>query len=146
MKKNVLIGIFLPLFYFLVNNIIRYVILSGEYNEEYALLHNTLIIILPALPGISLIFLLIRKSMKEYFSSLNICFWTSFAVIIIYLISGIEIMIHRKITGYEEVSLGDSFISAITMESYLVSCLIGAIIAGVITFFKRKKPINTEVK
>ncbi len=146
MKKNVLIGIFLPLFYFLINNIIRYAILSGEYNEEYALLHYALIIALPALPGISLIFLLIRNSIKEYFRSLNVCFWISFAVIILYLISGIELMIHTKITGYKEIGLGDSVLSVITMEFYLASCLIGAIIAGVITFFKRKKSISTEGK
>ena len=59
--KNILIGIFSPLFYFLVNNIMRYTILAGEYNEQYALLHNILIMLLPTLPGISLIFLLIRR-------------------------------------------------------------------------------------
>ena len=67
MNKNILIGIFSPLFYFLVNNIMRYTILAVEYNDKYALFHNMLIITLPALPGISLVFLLIRSSLKEYF-------------------------------------------------------------------------------
>ena len=43
MKKNILIGIFSPLVNFLVCNILNYVILAGEYSEEYALFHNMLI-------------------------------------------------------------------------------------------------------
>ena len=34
MKKNVLIGTFSPLVYFLVCNIMRYTILAGEYNDK----------------------------------------------------------------------------------------------------------------
>ncbi len=139
MKKNILIGIFSPLFYFLVVNIMRYTILAGEYNEEFALLHNLMIMVLPAVPGVTLIFLLIRNSMKEYFKSLSICFWISFVVMIVYMFSGIELMIHTAITGYEELSLGDGFLTAITMEFYLVSCLVGSIVAGIATFVKKRK-------
>ena len=139
MKKNILIGIFSPLFYFLVCNILNYVILAGEYNEEYALFHNMLIIILPALPGISLIFLLIRSSMKEYFKSLSVCFWISFAVMITYMFLGIDTMIHTAITSYEELSLGDGFLMAITMLSYFASCLAGALAAGIVTYLKKRK-------
>ena len=139
MKKNIFIGIFSPLFYFLIVNIIRFTILAGEYNEQYALLHNILIRLLPALPGISLIFLLIRNSMKEYLESLSICFMISFIVMIVYMFSGIELKIYTAITGYEELSLGDGLITVITMVSYLVSCLVGAIVAGIITHVKKRK-------
>ncbi len=139
MKKNILIGIFSPLVNFLVCNILNYVILAGEYDEEYALFHNMLIIILPALPGISLIFLLIRSSMKEYFKSLSVCFGISFAVMIIYMFLGIDTMIHTAITGYEELSLGDGFLMAITLLSYLASCLFGTIVAGIVTYVKKRK-------
>ena len=139
MKKNILIGIFSPLFYFLIDNIIRFTILAGEYNEQYALLHNILIMLLPALPGISLIFLLIRNSMKEYFESLSICFMISFIVMIVYMFSGIELKIYTAITRYEELSLGDGLITVITMVSYLVSCLVGTIVAGIITHVKKRK-------
>ena len=55
------------------------------------------------------------------------------------MFSGIELMIHTAITGYEELSLGDGFLTAVTMEFYLVSCLVGAIVAGVATFVKKRK-------
>ncbi len=139
MKKNILIGIFSPLIYFLVCNIMRYTILAGEYNEEYALLHNMLIRTLPALPGMSLIFLLIRSSMKEYFKSLSVCFWISFVVMIIYTFLGIDSMIHTAITGYEELSLGDGLMSVLTFQYYLVSCLVGCFIAGIATYVKKRK-------
>ena len=142
MKKNILIGIFSPLFYFLIVNIMRYTILAGEYNEKFALLHNLIIMGLPAVPGVALMFLLIRNSMKEYFKSLSICFWISFVVMIIYMFSGIELVIYTAITGYEEMSLGDGLITAVTMEFYLVSCLVGAIVAGVATFVKKRKTQN----
>lgn len=143
MKKNILIGILTPLFYFLIVNIMRYTILAGEYNEEYALLHNILIIILPALPGIFLMFLMIRNSMKEYFNSLSICFGISFVVMVIYMLSGIEFTIYTKITGYEEMGLGDGLLSVVTMGYYLVFCLAGNIVAGTITYVKKRKTTRT---
>lgn len=152
MNKNILIGIFSPLFYFLVNNIMRYTILAVEYNDKYALFHNMLIITLPALPGISLVFLLIRSSLKEYFKSLNICFWVSFAVIIIYIHSRIDLIIYTAITGYEELSLGDGLLTAITLMSYIGFCLGGAIVAGIATYVKQRKlsqsdiPLQDEIK
>ena len=48
MKKNILSGIFSPLFYFLVVNLMRYTILAGEYKEETALLHNLMIMVMSA--------------------------------------------------------------------------------------------------
>ena len=141
MKKNILIGIFLPLFYYLVVNIMLYTILADEYNEKYAMLNNILIMILPALPGIALIFLLIRKSFKEYFKSIGVCFLTSLIIILVYNFLSIDLMIHTKVTGYEEFSMGDGLIFAVTSISYLSSCLIGSVIAGVITFVKKRKSI-----
>lgn len=139
MKKNILIGIFSPLFYFLVGNIMRYTIFVGEYREEYALLNNILIRILPALPGIPLMFLLIRNSIKEYFKALSTCFCISFVVMTIYIISGIDLMIHTAITGYEEFSLGDGLMRVLTFQYYLAACLLGAIVAGVTTYVKKRK-------
>ena len=144
MKKNILIGIFSPLFYFLVNNIMRFTIFAGEYSEQYALFHNILNILLPALPGISLMFLLIRSSMWEYFESLSICFSISFVVMIVYMFSGIELKIYTSITGYEELSLGDGLMTVITMQYYLASCLVGAIVAGIATYVKKRK--TTRIK
>lgn len=139
MKKNILSGIFSPLFYFLVVNLMRYTILAGEYKEETALLHNLMIMVMSAMPGVALMFLLIRNSMKEYFKSLSICFCISLVVMIVYMFSGIELMIYTAITGYEEMSLGDGIVMAVTMGFYLVSCLVGSIVAGVVTLIKKRK-------
>lgn len=143
MKKNIFIGIFSPLFYHLVVNLMLYTILADEYSERYAFLNNALILMLPALPGIALIFLLIRNSLKEYFKSLVICFLLSFMVMVIYNISGINLMIWTKVTGYEEFSLGEGFIFDITIMSYLSSCLVGSMVACVITFIRQR--ITTSI-
>lgn len=130
-----------------MNNIIRFTIFAGEYSEQHAVFHNILIILLPALPGISLVFLLIRNSIREYFESLSICFIISFVVMIVYMFSGVELKIYTAITGYEELSMGDGLITVITMQYYLVSCLVGAIVAGVATFVKKirtKKNLETN--
>lgn len=137
MKKNIFIGIFSPLFYYLVFNIILYTILAEEYNEKYALLHSVLIIILPALPGVALIFLLIWDSLKAFFKSLAICFSTSLPVMFVY--HRMDLMIYTKVTGYEEFSLGEEFILGITCMTYLFSCLIGSVIACIITCIRQRK-------
>ncbi len=142
MKKNILIGIFSPMFFFLIVNIMRYTILAGEHSEEFAVLHNLMIIFLPAVPGVALMFLLIRSSMREYFESLSICFWISFIVMIVYMFSGIELKIYTTITGYEELGLGDGLITVVTMGYYLISCFVGSVVAGVATYIKKRKTIQ----
>lgn len=69
-KKDILVGVFSPLFYCIVVNIMLYTILAGEYNEKYA----------------------------------------------------------------------------ITSIAYLSSCLIGSVVAGVITFVKKRKSNRTIEK
>lgn len=139
MKKNVLIGIFSPLFYHLAVNIMHYTIFAYEYSEKYAILYNVLFYTLPALPGIALIFLLIRNSLEEFFESLGTCFLISLIVFLLYHFSGVDSMIHTKVVGYEEFSLGDGLLYVITMICYLSSCLVGSIIAGVATYVRKRK-------
>ena len=133
MKKNILIGLFVPLFYYFVFNVMIYT----DYNEKYDWLQNAFIQIAPALPGVSLIFLLIRDSLKEFFKSLGICFTTSFLVD--FVCHRISLMIYTKITGYTDFCSGEELIFGITTVTYLASCLIGSVIACVITCIRQRK-------
>ena len=142
MKKNILIGIFTPLFFFLVENIMLYTIVTNEYSEKYVGFHMMLLLILPALPGIALIFLLIRNSFKEYFKSLGICFIISSAIFLAYMGLKIDLMIYTKVTGYEEFGMGEGLFLAVALLSYFVSCFVGTLISGVITFVKKRAKIK----
>lgn len=144
MKKTVLLGISAPLFYYLVLNLLLYVILPSEYNETYAWLYNALILLLPALPGVAVLWLLIKNTLKEYFVSLLVCTCISLAVIILYNLTGFDWWLHKQITGIDEFSLGDGLFRAVTMISYGYACLGGAVIAGVITLTKQIKAKRKE--
>ncbi|MBE6564530.1 MAG: hypothetical protein E7655_04590 [Ruminococcaceae bacterium] len=139
MKKNIFIGIFSPLLYFLINNLLRYTVLASEYNEKYAMLVNALLVLLPALPGVALIFLLRRCSVKDFYKSLGISFWVSVVVFVGYILLGIDPWIYNKVTGFEELGLGDGFITALTMIAYLISCVVGSVAAGILTFSYERK-------
>ncbi len=140
MKKhtNVIIGVCSPLFYFFVS----FCLLIMEYNEKYAFFQNALIIILPALPGIALAFLLIRDTFKDFLKSLGVCFLTSVFFIIIVTVCRIELMLYTIATGYDEFALGEGFLYAITSTVYLISCSAGVVISGIITFVRQKLHIN----
>ena len=108
MKKRMLIGIFSPLLYFWIYHFLRYCP-SFEYSEKYGAIQIAMLFILPALPGVALAFLLVEDSVKKYFKSVGICFIISLVVFILYIQSGVELMIFRAITGYEEGSRGKEF-------------------------------------
>ncbi len=139
MKKTVLLGITAPLFYYLVLNLLLYVILPTEYNEQYDWLYNALILLLPALPGFAVLIVLIRKTLKEFFVSMLVSTCISLVVIVLYELIGFDWWLHKQITGLDELSLGFGFLCAVTMYSYGCACLGGAVIAGVITLVRQIK-------
>ena len=137
---SVLIGILSPTFYYLV----MHLMLIWDYNEKYATLQNILLIILPAIPGISIACLLIRNSLSDFFKSFGISLFASLCIILIDGIFHINLMIYTHLTGYEEFSLGEGLLIAITSASYIVSCFCGVIFAGIVSFYKhrRNKPMQ----
>ena len=147
MKKNILIGLLTPLFYYFGVNIIRYTLLAIEYpGKYYAALAVALLYVLPALPGVALIFLLIRDSLEEFFNSLGICFLTSLMLMLFYHVSNVDLMLYTWITGYAEFSLGDGFLFVMTFMVYLASCLIGSVIAYIITCIRQRNRPTSEIK
>ncbi len=145
MKKNILIGIISPLFLFFALNVIRYIIYTDAFSG-LGWFDDILFYLLPALPGISLMFLLVRNSMKEYFKSLSVCFLISFAVTILYIFLGIDQIISMAITGYEDLGLGDGLLMVIIFHFYAVSCLAGTIVAGIVTFVKKRIAVRNAKK
>ena len=131
---NIIIGVCSPLFYYFVS----FCLLFMEYNEKYAFSQNALLFILPALPGIAPAFLLIRETFKDFLKSLGVCFLTSALFIILVAAFRINLMIYTIVTGYEEFSLGEGLLFAVTSISYFISCFVGAFISGIITFIRQK--------
>lgn len=140
MKKisSVFIGVCSPLFYYFVVHFMLYCPWF-EYNEKYAIIQNAMLFVLPALPGVAIAFLLVRNTLKEFFKSLGICFLISIFIIFIYNFIGIDLMIYTLITGYEEFSLGEGLLFAVTSISYIISCFVGTVVSGVITLRRQKR-------
>ena len=142
MKKSIiLIGIFSPLYYFIVSNMMLYM----EYSEKYAFIQNLMLFILPALPGVIIAFGLVRNSLKEYFISLGSCFLFSVIIFVLYEFSSIDLMIHKFITGYGEFSKGAGLLFVITFLSYILSCFIGALFSGIISLIKQNKNRKNDI-
>ena len=137
MKKRLLIGIFSPLLYFWIYHLLRYCPLF-EYSEKYGAIQNAMLFILPAVPGIALAFLLVENSVKKYFKSVGVCFIVSLIVFILYIQSGVELIIFKAITGYEEGFVGEGILILVTFMSYIISCFVGTIVAGIITNHRQK--------
>lgn len=136
MKKSaVLVGIFAPLYYELVFNLMLYT----EYSERYAFIQNLMIYLLPALPGIAVALVLVKNSLKDYFKSLGICFLISMIVFLIYGALHIDLSIFKAITGYDEFSNGEGLLFVIMFLSYVVSCTIGAFVSGIISLCRQIK-------
>lgn len=136
MKKSaVLVGIFAPLYYELVFNLMMYT----EYSERYAFIQNLMIYLLPALPGIAVALVLVKNSLKDYFKSLGICFLISMIVFLIYGALHIDLSIFKAITGYDEFSNGEGLLFVIMFLSYAVSCTIGAFVSGIISLCRQIK-------
>lgn len=140
MKKSaVLVGIFAPLYYELVFNLMMYMMLYTEYSERYAFIQNLMIYLLPALPGIAVALVLVKNSLKDYFKSLGICFLISMIVFLIYGALHIDLSIFKAITGYDEFSNVDGLLFVIMFLSYAVSCTIGAFVSGIISLCRQIK-------
>lgn len=134
-KATILIGIFSPLYYCLVSNMMLYM----EYSERFSFIQNLMLFILPALPGAAIAFALAKNSLKDYFMSLGTCVLLSAIIFALYDFSGINLMIHKAVTGYDEFSNGAGLLFAVTFFSYIVFCFIGALISGIISLTKQKK-------
>ncbi len=132
--KAVLIGIISLLFYYFLSHLM----FLWEYNENYAIIQNAMLWVLPALPGVALAILLIRNSMREFFKSWGICFLSSICLLFIWNILRIDMMIYTRLTGFEEFGLGEGLLIAVMSLSYIISCTVGCIIAGVVSFYKQK--------
>lgn len=140
MKKSVvLVGIFAPLYYELVFNLMMYTIINTEYNEVYSFIQNLILILLPALAGIAVALVLVKNSLKDYFKSLGICFLISMIVFLIYGALHIDLSIFKAITGYDEFSNGEGLLFVIMFLSYAVSCTIGAFVSGIISLCRQIK-------
>ncbi len=134
-KSTILIGIFSPLYYFIISNMMLYM----EYSERYAFIQNLMLFILPALPGVIIVFALARSSLKDFFISLGSCFLLSFIIFVLCEFSSIDLMIHKSITGYDEFSNGAGLLFVVTFLSYIVSCFIGALASGIISLRRQIK-------
>lgn len=135
MKKSIFIGIFSLLFYYLISHLM----LILEYSEKYSIIQNTMLYVLPALPGVALAILLIRNSLREFLKAWGICFLSSVCLFFIWNILRVDLMIYTCLTGFEEFSLGDGLLMAVMSFSYIISCTVGCIIAAVVSIYKQKK-------
>ena len=142
MKKNVLIGFFSPLLYFLVISILQNKILGYAYSEKYAILHSALIVILPILPGIALAFLLVRNSLREYIKSLFVCFIISLVLFLLYAFAAFNLFIYLNAAGQMNLSLDDGVLYLVVTIYYLCSCLVGSFVAGVLTVAMKRKNVK----
>ena len=133
--KVVLIGIFSLLFYYLAFHLM----IIWEYNEKYSIIQNVMLFVLPALPGVALAIFLIRNSLREFFKSWWICFVSSICLFFIWNILRIDLIIYTNLTGFEEFSLGEGLLISVMFLSYIISCTVGCITAGVVSFYKKKK-------
>ena len=134
-SKSIYIGIFSLLFYYLVVHLM----LLWEYNEKYSFIQNSMLYVLPALPGVAHAILLIRNSVREFFKSWGICFLTSVCLGFLWIILRVDLMIYTSLTGFEEFSLGEGLLIAIMSMSYIISCTIGCIVAAILSFVKQKR-------
>ncbi len=132
-SKAILMGIFCPLYLFVLLNLIVYA--PSPFAEILSALMNVFLLV----PAVFLTRFLISPSLKEFFKKLAICFCVSFVFILVYLFSKIDLMLCKLITGYDELSLGYSFGFVFIFEAYIISSAIGSIIAAVFTWFKQKK-------
>ncbi len=134
-SKSIFIGIFSLLFYYFISHLM----LIWEYSEKYSIIQNTMLYVLPALPGVVLAISLIRNSLREFLKSWGICFLSSVCLFFIWNILRIDLMIYTSLTGFEEFSLGEGLLMAIMSFSYTISCTVGCIIAAIVSFYKQKK-------
>ena len=133
--KPVLVGIFAMFFCFFVYLLNAYLL----YNSFAKILLLLSYYLLPALPGVALVFLLVRETKSEFYIDLGISILSSLFTFLIYAFLGIDSMIYSKITGYVEASLGDGILFVGTFFVYIISCIIGSAIAGIRTAYLQWK-------
>ena len=115
-----------------------FLMLLWEYNEMYSMIQNAMLYILPSLPGVALAILLIRNTLREFFKSWGICFLTSVCLILIHIFFRVDLKMYTCLTGYEEFSPGGGLLIFVMSMSYIVSCFVGSIIAGIVTVCNQK--------
>ena len=135
--KAVLIGILSLLFYYFVSHLM----FLSQYNENYATIQNAMFFVLPALPGIALAILLIRNSLREFLKAWGISILSSVCLFFIWNSLRIDLL-NTSLTGFEEFSLGEGLLVVVMSLSYIMSCTVGCIIAGAISFYIQKKTGN----
>ncbi len=133
--KNILTGVLSLVFYYFV----LHLNLIWEYNENYATIQETMLYVLPALPGVALAILLVRNSVREFFKSWGVCFLSSVCLGFLWIILQVDLIIYTSLTGFDEFSLGEGLLMVVMSLSYVISCTVGCIIAGVVSFYKQKK-------
>ncbi len=133
--KNILTGVLSLVFYYFV----LHLNLIWEYNENYATIQETMLYVLPALPGVALAILLVRNSVREFFKSWGVCFLSSVCLGFLWIILQVDLMIYTSLTRFDEFSLGEGLLMVVMSLSYVISCTVGCIIAGVVSFYKQKK-------
>ena len=134
-SKMILVGIFTMLFYFVSFYLNVYLL----YKSSSTILGLFACYLLPALPGILLAFLLVRKNKSEFYLGLGISILSSLFTFLIYAFSGIDSMIYSKVMGYEEASLGEGILFVGTFFVYIISCIIGSAVAGIRTAYLQWK-------
>jgi len=134
-KKEILTACFSLVFYCFV----MHLMLLWEYSYKYSVLQSVLHVLLPALPGCALAFLLMRNSLKEFLKSWAVCFLVSAGLCLIWTVLKVDFMIYTFLTGFGEIGIGNGVLMAIMFLVYLLSCTAGCIIAAVISFYRQKK-------
>ena len=146
MKKIVFAGIALPLYFELMLNIIIYILNFDLFHETISKFGNVLLYIISSFAGVLYFILLPKKSVIEFTGGLCVSFSVSAIVFFIYTLLGIDRIIFQNITGFEELGLGYGFVLVITFKAYFVSCIVGAIVAFIITLVKQHKLKHTAIK
>jgi len=137
-RNSIIIGIASPGYLFLIYHLMY----LCEYNEMYADIRNAMLFILPALPGITLAFLLISDSLEAFVRSWSVCFMSSVIMCAVWNILRIDLIIYTALTGSDQIAMGDSLLMAVMLISYMISCTVGCITAAVISGIRGRMNIG----
>lgn len=76
---------------------------------------------------------------RKFFKSWGICLLTSVGLALLWIFLEVDLMIYRSLTGFEEFALGEGLLMAVMSFSYMISCSVGCVIAGILSFYRQKK-------
>lgn len=133
LARNICLGIFCSLFYYFSHHLTC----ALYYNQWYSDMQHEIILLLSAVPGIALAFLLIRNSLKSFFKAWGTCFLSSVCLMLLWNYLPIDRMIHYKLTGYEEYGAGVGVVTLYQLLSYIRLCSIGCTFAGIVSAIKQ---------